>query len=353
MARAGVTYHDVAQAAHQLTEQGKNPTIEAVRSLLNTGSNTTLSKHLNQWRQQQQGIPTAARELPESLVNAVKGLHQAITSEAELKIEQLEVAHAKTVRDLQSELESLQQKHNKISQINRQLEQDKAQLTDDKAALKRYIEGQKDTLSQQQQEIHLLNERLCDKKADIENLHEQLKNAQTNLEHYREMIRQEREQERLNFESKLTQLERSLRTTEAEFANSKATAAKLQENCDTLTSQLHNQVQLFKEFEVKYHQLDLAYGLQIEKHEQLQTQHTQLQLEIKNITDKAETENNKLQALLLDVAQKQERLNGLERALDKAESRITALSDKNLFLTQENTELSIQIRQLTQTITEQ
>ena len=340
MARAGVTYHDVAQAAHQLTEQGKNPTIEAVRSLLNTGSNTTLSKHLNQWRQQQQGITTAARELPETLVNAVKGLHQAITSEAELKIEQLEVAHAKTVQDLQSELESLQQKHNKISQINRQLEQDKVQLIDDKAALKRYIEGQKDNLCQQQQEIHLLNERLCDKKADIENLHQQLKNAQTNLEHYREMIRQEREQERLNFESKVTQLERSLRTTEVEFANSKATAAKLQENCDTLTSQLHNQVQLVKEFQTNHQQLELTYNLHLQTHQQLQEQYDTLQVELQSAVAQAQNDRNTLQVLVVEIAQKEEQVQALQHALIKAENRVTTLSDKNLFLIQEKADLA-------------
>ena len=39
MARTGVTYLEVAQAASTIQHQGSNPTIDAVRQVLGTGSN--------------------------------------------------------------------------------------------------------------------------------------------------------------------------------------------------------------------------------------------------------------------------------------------------------------------------
>jgi hypothetical protein len=46
MSRLGVTYDDIAQSAETLLRKSEEPTIEKVRALLGTGSNTTISKYL-------------------------------------------------------------------------------------------------------------------------------------------------------------------------------------------------------------------------------------------------------------------------------------------------------------------
>lgn len=352
MARAGVTYDEVAQAATQLTEQGKSVTIEAVRAKLHTGSNTTLSKHLNQWRQHHRGVTKSEQGLPETLINAVKGLHQAMTEEANSKIETLDAEHANALNAVKSELTLLQQQYNQALQTNRQLEQDKAQGIEEKAALERHIEAQKDVSQQQEQEIHLLNERLNDKKADIESLQQQLKHAQTNLEHYREATRQEREQERLSFESKVTQLECALRESQTESTENRVTIDKLKERQDELKGELKSHAGALKESEAKQHQLNLTYGMQVKQHQQLQGQYDALKTEVESHQAKSEADKNQLQTLLLKLAQGEERTKGLQQALDKAEDRITALTDKNLFLIQEKTELSIQVSQLSKPMSE-
>lgn len=51
MARLGVTYEDVAKAAENILRQGMNPTMSGIRNALGeTGSLSTISKHLNSWR---------------------------------------------------------------------------------------------------------------------------------------------------------------------------------------------------------------------------------------------------------------------------------------------------------------
>ncbi len=50
MGRLGISYSDVANAASELKNQGFNPTVDGVRSLLGTGSKSTIVPYLRQWR---------------------------------------------------------------------------------------------------------------------------------------------------------------------------------------------------------------------------------------------------------------------------------------------------------------
>lgn len=50
MGRLGIAYSDVATAAEQLKKQKLNPTVDAVRSALGTGSKSTIVPYLKRWR---------------------------------------------------------------------------------------------------------------------------------------------------------------------------------------------------------------------------------------------------------------------------------------------------------------
>ncbi|MBN3784571.1 chromosome partitioning protein ParA, partial [Burkholderia sp. Ac-20345] len=51
MARKGITYDQVANAAQAIAARGQEPTISAIRvELNNEGSYSTISQHLNRWR---------------------------------------------------------------------------------------------------------------------------------------------------------------------------------------------------------------------------------------------------------------------------------------------------------------
>ncbi|GGZ80154.1 DNA-binding protein [Paraglaciecola sp. Hal342] len=50
MARAGVTYHDIAKAAEAIKTHGQEPTVDRVREHLGTGSKSTIAPLLKRWR---------------------------------------------------------------------------------------------------------------------------------------------------------------------------------------------------------------------------------------------------------------------------------------------------------------
>lgn len=71
MAREGITYDQVAQAADTLASEGKEPTIRAVREALGTGSPNTVHKHLTAWRAARPVATASAAELPATLTAAI------------------------------------------------------------------------------------------------------------------------------------------------------------------------------------------------------------------------------------------------------------------------------------------
>lgn len=76
MARSGVQYEDVQRAIDTLMARGEAPSVQKIREALGTGSFTTISEHLREWRKRREenrdvppprGMPAALQELAESL----------------------------------------------------------------------------------------------------------------------------------------------------------------------------------------------------------------------------------------------------------------------------------------------
>ncbi|HSW71681.1 MAG TPA: DNA-binding protein, partial [Gammaproteobacteria bacterium] len=93
MARPGVGYFEVVEAANHLLGQGKNPTIEQIRHLLGTGSSTTLANHLRQWKNdhsQSQKL-SIQENLPKEFLSLMQGLWKRLREEALEKVAQEEL----------------------------------------------------------------------------------------------------------------------------------------------------------------------------------------------------------------------------------------------------------------------
>jgi len=89
MARSGIRYEEVQNAAETLLGRGLNPTIQRVRELLGTGSNTTISEHLRNWQQQMAAAPRAVLPpaMPETVATAVDTFWKTAVQHAETAFE--------------------------------------------------------------------------------------------------------------------------------------------------------------------------------------------------------------------------------------------------------------------------
>jgi len=103
MARAGVTYYEVADTADALKAQGLNPTVDRVSSVLGTGSRTTINNHLRAWKAQL-NADRHQRMMKESLGSVLSqkaaDIYEALETEAAQQFES-------TIKLQQEEIEKL------------------------------------------------------------------------------------------------------------------------------------------------------------------------------------------------------------------------------------------------------
>lgn len=127
MARIGIDYLSVKQAAIKLLSQGINPSVQKIRDLLGTGSNTTIAEHLSQWRDEhaQKTVHHLPATMPKELISAVEVLWQAAMEQSENQL-----AAYRTEIDLQHEKIQQEQLQNQqqVDLIKEQLSQTLNQL---------------------------------------------------------------------------------------------------------------------------------------------------------------------------------------------------------------------------------
>lgn len=128
MARSGIRYEDVKDTAETLLGRGLNPTIQRVRELLGTGSNTTISDHLKSWQQQIADAPKVVLPptVPEAVMVALDAFWKIAVQQAEAAFAeqrdraQQAVAAAEQSRD--TALAAQQQMQSEAAEQARQLE---------------------------------------------------------------------------------------------------------------------------------------------------------------------------------------------------------------------------------------
>jgi hypothetical protein len=99
MARSGIRYEEVQSAAESLLARGLNPTIQRVRELLGTGSNTTISEHLKSWQQQLAETPKfiLPPAIPEAVAAALDAFWKIAVQYAEAAFEEQRIVAAEAV----------------------------------------------------------------------------------------------------------------------------------------------------------------------------------------------------------------------------------------------------------------
>ncbi len=107
MARSGIRYEEVQEAAETLLSRGLHPTIQRVRESLGTGSNTTISDHLKRWQREMAEAPKAILPptIPDVVMTALDPFWKIAVQQAEAAFDEQRnlalqaVAEAEQIRD--------------------------------------------------------------------------------------------------------------------------------------------------------------------------------------------------------------------------------------------------------------
>lgn len=339
MARAGITYTEVANAARQLQAENKSPTTDNIRGLIGSGSKSTILRHLRSWKEGH-ALEAQADTLPLSLLETVKGLWSHIRSEADDEIAiQQEDFNAK-IEAMEKVLARLQEQH--ASEIK-----EKEQLEVTLKVARNGIDELSTLLHTQQMETVRLNEYIVglerqtvQQSEENKRLHHVVIQTQKNLEHYQETnlrLKESHSLERENERNEYLQAVRSLETENNALAQEKNLLNQALKHAEaTLSverkaiSQLKTTIQSFTKADSEN---KTTIALLEHQNQVLNRQSTKQDQEIKECHEQLRCSQNQISSL----TNKQEFLGA---SLRKAEDKVQALMDEKLFLIQEKAALA-------------
>jgi chromosome segregation ATPase len=184
MARPGITYDQVAAVADAIIGEGQQPTINAVRDRIGTGSPNTVHRHLTVWRAARPQATATAPELPTTLTTAIAA--------------EIERAAASARSEVENKLVQAQAEAVELSSVGEALEAERDELFEQVAELT----TERDTLAgkagQQAADIKTQAERIEREQQAAETARVDLAKAQLKIESGTErLVEQASEIERL------------------------------------------------------------------------------------------------------------------------------------------------------------
>jgi chromosome segregation ATPase len=116
MARIGVNYETVKHTAIKLLSQGESPSVQKIREVLGTGSNTTIAQYLKVWREDHKNkeIHHLPANMPKELIAAIEVLWQAAMEQAQNQLVVIKQDLDKRSEQMQQEKLTLETNFNEI-----------------------------------------------------------------------------------------------------------------------------------------------------------------------------------------------------------------------------------------------
>ncbi|WP_341519951.1 DNA-binding protein [Pseudomonas sp. G.S.17] len=212
MARGGVNKATVQTARLALIARGEHPSIDAVRiEMGNTGSKTTIHRYLKELDETdlRRGAPQEA--IGDELTELVARLAQRLQEQAQERIDQAQSAFDTRQQALQEELDTTRKELNELDQRCA----DQAQMIDQQTAAlldtREQLQAQQTDNARLQQASQDMATRLEDKDGQIRSLEEKHLHARDALEHYRNSVKEQRDQEQRRHEGQVQQVQMELR----------------------------------------------------------------------------------------------------------------------------------------------
>jgi len=336
MSRAGVTLLDVEQAALKLQGRGKNPSVDAVREVLETGSKSTIAQHLRDWKAQQS---EPQGKLPQDLLALVSGLWERLNLQAEQHINEMEGTYTQRELALKQTLTELQQNHVRLQKQLHQSEEAQATLRMAKETLENNLRAQQQEHARLIERDLVTQQQLESQKTENARLHQLANNIQANLEHYQQAVHQLQTEQHLAIEKQHAQLQQEL------------TAYRQQAQ--------HHEQQLFQrkielqQLQHEHHQLQEAHTELIRENQgktqllgSLQERCDQQQKIIPDLEQKLMDNKNHMLAMERELAILADQKSNMQKTIAQMEDKIENLRHEKILLVQEKSELQGHFKQL-------
>ncbi|MEA9979937.1 MULTISPECIES: DNA-binding protein [unclassified Pseudomonas] len=338
MARSGVLYVHVANAAARLAAEGHNPTIDSIRAALGgTGSKSTIAPLLKRWKAAHPNtLVQADLGLPAELVLALKGVYEKVQAESAVQCELAEQLHQVATAALQEQLQQVLVEHDALLTIQEQQTQALAAAATRSQGLADTVQRQEIALASLGSEKSGFEQRLADRVTEMTALTQQLQQAQVQFEHYQASVAQQRGDERQSAEQRLHRLEHELTLArqrlldqQTRLGELKAQEQQLTQGNEHLQSTLLTTQEALTQNRSAQEHLILQLTELKQTHQELEQRHGQ------DTQSLAEAQTN------LAVIERERSL--LVERLTQVETQLTKLVTEKQFLLQDNAVLASQL----------
>ncbi len=345
MARSGVTYRDVVQAAEAVKQQGQEPTVDRVRGQLGTGSKSTIGPLLKRWRSDLDETANLSG-LPSDLVETVKALHERVQQMADQRIEQAREKFDSLNASLRDELVNASQASTELEARQQDLESQIERLSDQNRQLNRSLEEARVNLAKTESVRDEGLARIRELKEMVTELRQENKDVREHFEHYQQRTAEDRQQEREQFrvtnqqmQSQLQELRGHLTQAEGQISELKESSQLQQQRADNLDQLNADLRRELIEKVAAIEKLDMEIEVALFKNREHQEQKDRLSEQLSAL-EHQKAEANKELALL------SQSLETTKTTLNSAQDKIMLLTDENKVILQEKAVIQGQFKQL-------
>lgn len=344
MARGGITLSDIDRAARYLQGQGKNPTIDAIRQYLGTGSRTTLADLLKQWKAEQ--AEGAAGNLPESLLALVNSLWENLQTRAEERIQKYQETSDQEINQLKDQLATAK---NSEAQLQQQLDQLKTEVTDKNQALAE-LEKSFQQSEKKYEKIsagyEITSKQLETSKQENQRLHQLATQIQNNLEHYQEFVQKQQVEQKLAWEKQQVAYQQEISQLKDSLAQTISQSELTEKDMTVIQFQLSKIEQEYSQSNIQNQNLLIEHKKINRQLVEIQTQKESLEIQTKKIIAELTNAQELIQSLNQKTAILTEKLTQAEQNKQEAIDQIQTLQHEKIFLIQEKSHLEGVLKQL-------
>ena len=212
MARAGLYQSDIKKARDALLAQGRYPSVDAVRVALgNTGSKTTIHKYLKELETEKGSGDGRKAPISDALHDIVVRLAARLYEEAAERTSAIESRNAEQERDHAAAVDNYEKELAALQQQLRQARDDGIEEIRTHTQTRSSLQNETILRHTTQQQVADLQERLAENEAHRRSLEEKHAHARDSLEHYRQSVKEQRDQDQRRHEQQIQQLQAELR----------------------------------------------------------------------------------------------------------------------------------------------
>ena len=248
MARSGLYKLDIKKARDALIAQSKHPSVDAVRIALgNTGSKTTIHKYLKELEEEEGGADGRKTSVSEALQDLVERLAAQLQEEANVRIDAFRAEQADQEKRHAEALVAAQRDaaHWRVQaqQLENALHAEREAHDSTREAL------QRETIARHtaEQQVSGLEARLAENEGYLRSLEDKHRHAYEALEHYRQSVKEQREQDERRHEQQLQQLQAELRTAQQTNIVKQEDVTRLNQEGARLVAELSHAQQALRE----------------------------------------------------------------------------------------------------------